>query len=57
MSKLTWLTAERPDELQAHWDGQYFGVDAASAKMAVLEQAGYATVGYFTLPERCWLEH
>jgi len=57
VSELTWLTAERPAELQAHWDAEYPEVDAASAKMAVLEQASYAPVGYFTLPERCWLEN
>ena len=57
VSELTWLTAERPDELQAHWDAAYPGVAPASAKMAVLERAGYAPVGYFALPERCWLEN
>lgn len=56
VSELTWLTAERPGELQAHWDAEYPEVDVASAKIAVLEQAGYAPLGYFTLPERCWLE-
>lgn len=56
VSELTWLTAERPAELQAHWDAEYPEVDVASAKMAVLEQAGYEPAGYFTLPERCWLE-
>ncbi len=57
VSELTWLTAERPGELQAHWDGEYPEVDVASAKIEVLEQAGYGPIGYFTLPERCWLEN
>jgi SAM-dependent methyltransferase len=56
VSELTWLTAKRPAELQAHWDAEYPEVDLASGKIAVLEQAGYGPVGYFTLPERCWLE-
>ncbi len=56
ISELTWLTAERPAELEAHWLGQYSEVATASAKMAVLERSGYAPMGYFVLPERCWLE-
>jgi SAM-dependent methyltransferase len=57
VSELTWLTAERPAELENHWDAEYPEVDVASAKMAALERAGYAPTGYFTLPERCWLEN
>lgn len=57
VSELTWLTAERPRELQAHWDDEYPEVDTASAKTAVLERLGFAPVGYFALPERCWLDN
>ncbi len=57
VSELTWLTATRPAELQAHWDGEYPEVDTASAKMAVLEGLGFSPLGYFPLPERCWLEN
>lgn len=57
VSDLTWLTHERPAELQAHWDAVYPEVDEASAKMAVLEQGGFAPIGYFALPQRCWLEN
>lgn len=56
VSELTWFTAERPDELERHWMAAYPEVATASAKMAVLEAAGYAPVGYFPLPERCWLD-
>lgn len=57
VSELTWLTDERPDELQRHWTAQYPEVGTASAKMAVLEANGYSPAGYFTLSERCWLEN
>ena len=57
VSELTWLTHDRPAELQAHWDAQYPEVDTASAKMAVLERLGYAPVGYFVLPDSAWLDH
>ncbi len=55
VSEITWLTSERPAELQAHWDREYPEIDTASAKIAVLEQYGLTPIGYFTLPESCWL--
>lgn len=57
VSELTWLTEERPAELERHWLEQYPEVAAASAKIAVLEANGYAPIGYFALPEPCWLEN
>ncbi|MEO0439680.1 MAG: methyltransferase domain-containing protein [Pseudomonadota bacterium] len=57
VSELTWLTDVRPAELEAHWTGEYPEVATASAKMAILEQAGYAPLGYFPLPKACWLDN
>ncbi|MEQ8654291.1 MAG: class I SAM-dependent methyltransferase [Kiloniellales bacterium] len=57
LSELTWLTGERPAELDRHWMQLYPEVATASAKIAVLEANGYAPVGYFALGKRCWLEN
>src|SRR6056297_3311655 len=57
VSEITWLTHARPDELQAYWDNEYPEIDTASAKIAVLERQGFSPVGYFPLPERCWIEN
>lgn len=57
VSELTWLTDRRPAELQAHWEREYPEVDTAAGKMAVLEHLGFSPVGYFALPERCWLDN
>ncbi|WP_136658337.1 class I SAM-dependent methyltransferase [Nitratireductor sp. XY-223] len=57
VSEMTWLTSERPDELDHHWSGAYPEVDTASAKMALLETHGYVPLGYFALPEYCWLDN
>jgi SAM-dependent methyltransferase len=57
VSELTWLTRERPAELEDHWRHAYPEVDTASAKMRLLEDAGFSPVGYFPLPERCWLDN
>ncbi len=57
VSELTWLTGARPAELEAHWQAAYAGVATASAKIAQLEASGYMLLGYFPLPERCWLDN
>jgi SAM-dependent methyltransferase len=56
ISELTWLTASRPAELEAHWCTQYAEGGTASSKLAVLERNGYAPMAYFVLPEHCWLD-
>lgn len=56
-SELTWLTEERPAEIEDHWASEYPEVSTASAKFAVLERAGYSPIGYFPLPETCWTDH
>jgi len=56
VSEITWITASRPAEIQTHWDGEYPEIDVASGKIRVLEEHGYSPIGYFVLPEHCWLE-
>jgi SAM-dependent methyltransferase len=56
-SELTWTTDVRPPELRAHWEREYPEVGTASAKMRVLERHGYSPLGYFVLPESCWMEN
>ena len=51
------MTQERPAELEEHWLNEYAEVDTASDKVAQLEAAGYTLLGYFPLPERCWLDN
>jgi ubiquinone/menaquinone biosynthesis C-methylase UbiE len=55
-SEITWITDSRPTALQNHWDSEYPEIDVASAKIRVLEKHGYSPVGYFVLPEHCWLD-
>jgi SAM-dependent methyltransferase len=57
VSEITWLTASRPLELQDYWQGEYPEIDVASSKIGILERAGYSPIGYFVLPEHCWLEN
>ena len=57
VSEITWLTQERPSEIQKHWNAEYPEINTASAKIQILEKAGYSPVAYFFLPEHCWLEN
>jgi len=57
VSEITWTTATRPAALQRHWETEYPEIDLASSKLRILEQQGYSPVGYFVLPEACWLEN
>ncbi len=57
VSELTWLTRDRPAELEQHWVQEYPEVATASAKIALLEGGGYSPIGYFALPEQCWLDN
>ncbi len=57
VTELTWLARDRPEELEQHWMREYPQVDTASAKFAVLEEAGYCPIGYFVLPQTCWLDN
>ncbi len=57
VSELTWLTHDRPAELDDYWMQEYPEIATASAKIAVLEANGYSPIGYFPLPESCWLDN
>jgi ubiquinone/menaquinone biosynthesis C-methylase UbiE len=57
VSEITWLTGNRPSEIQNHWDEEYPEIDVASSKIKILEKNGYSPMGYFILPENCWLEN
>ena len=57
VSELTWLTDDRPADLQAHWQREYPEVATASEKLALLEKHGFSPIGYFVLPESCWLDN
>ena len=57
VSEITWLTNDRPEELQRHWENEYKEIATASTKICQLEEAGYKPVGYFALPPECWLEN
>jgi len=57
VSEITWITGARPPALQKYWEGEYPEIDVASSKISMLEKNGYSPIGYFVLPEHCWLDN
>ena len=57
VSEITWLTTDRPSELQEYWQNEYPAIDTASSKIEIMENNGYSPVAYFVLPEQCWLDN
>lgn len=56
-SEITWITGARSPELQDHWNREYPEIDTASAKIKALEDNCYSPMGYFVLPEHCWIDN
>ena len=56
-SEISWITKIRPLEIQKHWESEYPEIAMASSKISILENNGYSPIGYFVLPEHCWLDN
>ncbi len=57
VSEISWLTEERPKEIEDFWNSAYAEMTTASEKLAVLEKAGFKVLGYFPLSKECWQEN
>jgi len=57
VSEITWITNDRPVEIQKHWETEYPEISTASSKISILENSGYSPLAYFVLPEHCWLDN
>ena len=57
VSEITWTTNSRPKEIEEHWKNEYPEIDTASNKIRILEENGYLPVGYFILPQNCWINN
>lgn len=56
-SEITWLTNTRPEEIESHWSTEYPEIAMASEKINTLEQNDFELLGYFPLPQQCWIEN
>lgn len=57
VTEISWITNERPKEIEGYWQETYPEIDTVSNKIKQMEQAGYRTIDTFVLPENCWTEN
>lgn len=55
VSEITWISGNRPREIQNIWESEYPEIDRASGKIKTLEDNGYSLAGYFYLSPKSWL--
>lgn len=57
VSECSWLTDERPAEINAFWMDSYPEIDTIPNQVAKIHKAGYLPVATFMFPETCWTDH
>ncbi len=57
LTEVTWLTDERPEEIERFWNEAYPEMDTLSRKQKQMQQEGYTVVATFLLPDSCWTEN
>ncbi|MDL2232922.1 class I SAM-dependent methyltransferase [Ruminococcaceae bacterium OttesenSCG-928-L11] len=53
----SWLSDERPDEVQKFWSDAGSGMDSIESNIVTLRGCGYQFIAAFVLPEKCWTEN
>lgn len=56
VSEISWITNERPAEIEDYWQSFYPEIDTVDNKVKILEGLGYELISTFILPENCWEE-
>jgi ubiquinone/menaquinone biosynthesis C-methylase UbiE len=57
VSELSWITSQRPTEIEEHWNEQYPEINTMDKKIKQLFDAGYKPIANFVLPENCWIDN
>ena len=53
----SWLTDERPDEVEKFWSDAVGGLKTVEENFAALQRSGYRFIAAFVLPNECWTEY
>jgi len=53
----SWLTAERPAEVEKFWIDAGSGLDTVESNISVMQKLGFGFVAAFALPEECWTDN
>ena len=53
----SWLTDERPVELEKFWGDAVQGLGTVWENIGTMQKAGYEFIASFVLPEKCWTDN
>jgi len=53
----SWLTNERPEEIEKFWSNAGSGLDTIGNNISIMQKIGYKIISIFTLPEKCWVDN
>ena len=54
VSELTWIKPDPPIQVAEFWKEGYPAMQNIEGNLAIIEKAGYRTIGHFILPESAW---
>ena len=54
VTEVSWLRADPPEEVAGFWAEAYSAIKDIGGNLAVIRNAGYRSIGSFTLPESAW---
>lgn len=57
VTEVSWLTQERPKEIDDFWNDAYSEINTIPEKMQQVQNAGYIPIASFVLPEECWINN
>lgn len=57
VSEISWLTDERPEEIENYWISAYPEIDTIKNKLLVIEKCGYEIIAHIVLDEKCWIDN
>ena len=49
LSEITWLTEQRPKEIETYWSSEYFEMDTVKGKMKTIMESEYQLMYHFIL--------
>jgi SAM-dependent methyltransferase len=57
VSELSWLTKDRPSEIESFWNREYPEIGTISHKLDQMQTVGYSPIACFVIPKVCWTKN
>lgn len=57
VSEISWLTADRPTEIEQYWVNAYPEIDTIDTKLSLIDKCGYTPIAHFALDDHCWIDN